>query len=243
MRACSKGNGVGAFGNLANSYASNNQSYSSPGNDFYTQELAKLNKTNAAAQSLAQSIYEGASQRMDGIEQLRQRLSSASDAKDVLDLQARLQAEQAFLQTDLLRMQGLRMIQQAQVDVNMQRRQGEERRQESIVWGRRCDEHLSYVIRVSAAAFLLGCGVGFVARGPPPMARLHPSASRSKGRIRNRADAWHRWVIPTDSGCHWRIAQDGSQWGSEPPFPKRRDCWPLRALGRSSRRDLRDEVD
>jgi type IV secretion system protein VirB5 len=66
---------------------------------------------------------------MDGIEQLRQRLSSASDAKDVLDLQARLQAEQAFLQTDVLRMQGLRMIQQAQVDVNAQRRQEEERRQ------------------------------------------------------------------------------------------------------------------
>jgi len=124
-----KGYGTGAFGNLVNSYASSNPSYSSPGNDFYTQELAKLNKTNAAAQSLAQSIYEGASQRMDGIEQLRQRLSSASDAKDVLDLQARLQAEQAFLQTDLLRMQGLRMIQQAQVDVNAQRRQEEERRQ------------------------------------------------------------------------------------------------------------------
>jgi type IV secretion system protein VirB5 len=124
-----KGNGTGALGNLVNSYASSNPSYSSPGNDFYAQELAKLNKTNAAAQSLAQSIYEGASQRMDGIEQLRQRLSSASDAKDVLDLQARLQAEQAFLQTDLLRMQGLRMIQQAQVDVNAQRRQEEERRQ------------------------------------------------------------------------------------------------------------------
>jgi type IV secretion system protein VirB5 len=124
-----KGNGTGTFGNLATSYASSNQSYSSPGNDFYAQELAKLNKTNAAAQSLAQSIYEGASKRMDGIEQLRQRLSSASDAKDVLDLQARLQAEQAFLQTDLLRMQGLRMIQQAQVDVNTQRRQEEERRQ------------------------------------------------------------------------------------------------------------------
>jgi len=124
-----KGNGTGALGNLVNSYASSNPSYSSPGNDFYAQELAKLNKTNAAAQSLAQSSYEGASQRMDGIEQLRQRLSSASDAKDVLDLQARLQAEQAFLQTDLLRMQGLRMIQQAQVDVNAQRRQEEERRQ------------------------------------------------------------------------------------------------------------------
>lgn len=123
-----KGAGTGPFGNLASSYASSNQSYSSPGNDFYAQELAKLNKTNAAAQSLAQSIYEGASQRMDGIEQLRQRLSSASDAKDVLDLQARLQAEQAFLQTDVLRMQGLRMMQQAQIEVNVQRRQEQGRK-------------------------------------------------------------------------------------------------------------------
>jgi len=65
---------------------------------------------------------------MDGIEQLRQRLSSASDAKDVLDLQARLQAEQAFLQTDVLRMQGLRMMQQAQIEVNVQRRQEQGRK-------------------------------------------------------------------------------------------------------------------
>ena len=59
---------------------------------------------------------------------MRQRLSSASDAKDVLDLQARLQAEQAFLQTDVLRMQGLRMMQQAQIEVNVQRRQEQGRK-------------------------------------------------------------------------------------------------------------------
>lgn len=53
---------------------------------------------------------------------MRQQISSASDAKDIADLQARIQAESAFLQTDLLRMQGLQMVQQAQAQVEDQRK-------------------------------------------------------------------------------------------------------------------------
>ena len=52
---------------------------------------------------------------------MRTRISSATDVKDVLDLSARLQAEQALLQNDVLRMQGLAMIQQARVDMDGQR--------------------------------------------------------------------------------------------------------------------------
>ena len=48
------------------------------------------------------------------LEKLRRQISAATDVKDVLDLSARLQAEQALLQNDVLRMQGLAMIQQAQ---------------------------------------------------------------------------------------------------------------------------------
>ena len=44
------------------------------------------------------------------------------DAKAVADLQARLQAEQAFLQIDVLRMEALRMVQQAQAQVDEQRK-------------------------------------------------------------------------------------------------------------------------
>ncbi|OYR19638.1 type IV secretion system family protein [Brucella grignonensis] len=72
--------------------------------------------------SLGQQIYDAATKRIEGIDQLRQQISSASDAKDIADLQARIQAESAFLQTDLLRMQGLQMVQQAQAQVEDQRK-------------------------------------------------------------------------------------------------------------------------
>ena len=45
----------------------------------------------------------------------------------VLDLSARLQAEQALLQNDVLRMQGLAMIQQARVDMDGQREREKQR--------------------------------------------------------------------------------------------------------------------
>ena len=55
------------------------------------------------------------------------RISSATDAKEVLDLSARLQAEQALLQNDVLRMQGLAMIQQARGDMDGQREREKQR--------------------------------------------------------------------------------------------------------------------
>ena len=39
--------------------------------------------------------YDTASQRIDALEELRMRISSATDVKETLDLSARLQAEQA----------------------------------------------------------------------------------------------------------------------------------------------------
>lgn len=52
---------------------------------------------------------------------MRTRISSTTDVKETLDLSARLQAEQALLQNDVLRMQGLAMIQQARTDMDGQR--------------------------------------------------------------------------------------------------------------------------
>lgn len=123
------GAGAGTFGSAASSFLSGNSHYSSPGNDFYSQEIARLAKSTAGGQSLAQSIYDAASKRMDGLEQLRQRIGTSTDAKEILDLQARIQAEQGFLQIDVLRMQALGQIQQAELAVSKQRRDEEERRQ------------------------------------------------------------------------------------------------------------------
>lgn len=115
------GNGAGAFGDAASQFLESNSTYKSSANDFYAQELARIQNRNAGQMSLGQQIYDTATKRIEGIDQLRQRISSAGDAKEIADLQARIQAESAFLQTDLLRMQGLQMIQQAQVQVEQQR--------------------------------------------------------------------------------------------------------------------------
>lgn len=117
-----KGSRSGVFGNAASKFLDDNSTYKTSANDFYAQELSRLQNRNAGQMSLGQQIYDAATKRIDGIDQLRQQISSASDAKDVADLQARLQAETAFLQTDVLRLEGLRMVQQAQVQVDEQRK-------------------------------------------------------------------------------------------------------------------------
>ncbi|MBY5701229.1 P-type DNA transfer protein VirB5 [Rhizobium leguminosarum] len=117
-----KGSATGAFATSASKFLENNSTYRTDANDFYAQELARAQNRNAGQMSLGQQIYDVATKRIDGIDQLRQQISSAADAKDIADLQARLQAETAFLQTDVLRMQALQMVQQAEVQVDDQRK-------------------------------------------------------------------------------------------------------------------------
>ncbi|MBY3473720.1 P-type DNA transfer protein VirB5 [Rhizobium laguerreae] len=117
-----KGSGTGAIATSASKFLENNSTYRTDANDFYAQELARAQNRNAGQMSLGQQIYDAATKRIDGIDQLRQQISSAGDAKDIADLQARLQAETAFLQTDVLRMQALQMVQQAEVQVDDQRK-------------------------------------------------------------------------------------------------------------------------
>lgn len=116
------GSGSGVFGDSAAKFLEGNSTYRTNANDFYAQELSRVQNKNAGQMSLGQQIYDAATKRIDGIDELRQKISSAADAKDIADLQARLQAESAFLQTDVLRMQGLQMVQQAQVQVDEQRK-------------------------------------------------------------------------------------------------------------------------
>ncbi|RJG39842.1 P-type DNA transfer protein VirB5 [Mesorhizobium sp. DCY119] len=117
-----KGNGTGVFQDSASKFLDSNSTYRTSADDFYAKELSRIQSQNAGQMSLGQQIYDAATKRIDGIDELRSKISSASDAKDVADLQARLQAEQAFLQTDVLRMEGLRMVQQAQTQVDEQRK-------------------------------------------------------------------------------------------------------------------------
>ncbi|OHV77145.1 P-type DNA transfer protein VirB5 [Rhizobium sp. LCM 4573] len=117
-----KGTGTGVFGDSASKFLEGNSTYRTGADDFYAQELSRIQNRNAGQMSLGQQIYDAATKRIDGIDQLREKISTVSNAKDIADLQARLQAETAFLQTDVLRMEALRMVQQAQVQTDEQRK-------------------------------------------------------------------------------------------------------------------------
>jgi type IV secretion system protein VirB5 len=117
-----KGEGTGVFKDSASKFLEGNSTYRTDADDFYAKELARVQNKNAGQMSLGQQMYDAATKRIDGIDQLREKISTAGDAKEIADLQARLQAEQAFLQTDVLRMEGLRMVQQAQTQVDEQRK-------------------------------------------------------------------------------------------------------------------------
>ena len=117
-----KGQSTDTFGDSTSNFLENNSTYRTSADDFYAQELTRIQNQNAGQMTLGQQIYDTATKRISGIDQLRQQISTASDAKDVADLQARLQAETAFLQNDVLRMEGLKMVQQAQVQVDDQRK-------------------------------------------------------------------------------------------------------------------------
>jgi len=117
-----KGDSSGVFEDTASKFLESNSVYRTAADDFYAKELARVQNKNAGQMSLGKQMYDAATKRIRGIDQLREKISTAGDAKEIADLQARLQAEQAFLQTDVLRMEALRMVQQAQSQVDEQRK-------------------------------------------------------------------------------------------------------------------------
>jgi len=93
----------------------------SAANSFYYQELQRRKGETYQDMAVGELVYNTASKRMDELNKLKDALGSASTPKEVMDLQARLQAESALLQNEVLRMQGLAMIQEARTRVDEQR--------------------------------------------------------------------------------------------------------------------------
>jgi type IV secretion system protein VirB5 len=120
--------GGGSLAGIVDRYLDQNRAYQGgDANSFYRTELDRIARQTGAKHSIGQSVYDTASKRIDGLEELRQKITGSKDAKDVLDLSARIQAEQALLQNEVLRMQGLAMVQQARGDMDGQRQKERER--------------------------------------------------------------------------------------------------------------------
>ncbi|SCZ73513.1 type IV secretion system protein VirB5 [Epibacterium ulvae] len=89
--------------------------------DFYRQELDRIGAQSARDAAIGDRIVQAADSRLAGLERLRQAIGGASTQKEIDALTARMQIESAMLQNDTNRIQGLAMLQQAQMRVEDQR--------------------------------------------------------------------------------------------------------------------------
>jgi len=112
---------LGDIGARASQIRAANRIYSPAGSGsqtdadkYFTDSLEQSGDRAARDMALGESVSNVGAQRLQGLEQLRQSLSTAGDARAVLDIQARIAAESAMIQNDQMRLQGMAMVQQAQ---------------------------------------------------------------------------------------------------------------------------------
>jgi type IV secretion system protein VirB5 len=114
---------LGAIGKAAQSIRGANQLYVAPSGSVAGADLMAAGNRAALNLATGQAIVQAGVTRLAGLEQLEAGLNTASNARAVLDLQARLQAEQTMIANDQMRIQGLAMTQTAQAQVQAQRDQ------------------------------------------------------------------------------------------------------------------------
>lgn len=92
---------------------------------YYAEALERSGRRAARDMALGERVYANADQRLAGLEELQRALSTAPNARAVMDLQARISAEAAMIQNEQVRLQGLAMMQQADQRLQEQREREE----------------------------------------------------------------------------------------------------------------------
>lgn len=112
---------LGALGGLASNIQSRYAlpSTGSDADEAYAQALRGATGSSATMAALGENTLSITQTRMQGLDRLREQLSSAKDPKDVMDLQARIAVEQAHLQNDMLKMQAIQMAQAGQSNMQI----------------------------------------------------------------------------------------------------------------------------
>lgn len=119
---------LGSLASRATTIRDSNRIYSptdsggiSPAEQFYRDTLEKAGVRAARDMAVGERVTQTADQRLQGLEQLREALSTAPNARAVLDLQARIDAENAMIQNDQMRLQGVAIMQAADERLEAQR--------------------------------------------------------------------------------------------------------------------------
>lgn len=75
---------------------------------------SRMSQKAAYDKSLGESAYKSALQRLDSIEKMIQQIDEETDPKEIMDLQARIQGEQASIQNEQTKIQLMAMLQKAE---------------------------------------------------------------------------------------------------------------------------------
>ena len=105
---------LGKIGARATQIRAGTGSTRPPPPDAASQALDASGNRAALGLALGESVADARHHRLTGLQQLQASLDTAPDARAVLDLQARLTAEQAMIANDQMKLQGLAMSQAAQ---------------------------------------------------------------------------------------------------------------------------------
>ena len=130
LRAAADGNlsALGALADRADRIRRDTRLYSPPSGDlapaaaYYRDALERAGARTARDLAIGEAIGTSADRRRDGLEALRAALDTAPNARAVMDLEARLSAEQALIQNEQVRLQGLALTQAAEARLEEQRR-------------------------------------------------------------------------------------------------------------------------
>jgi type IV secretion system protein VirB5 len=112
-------NGAGQWEAIRNATFEISESGLSPSSDA-VQAFEQNAKQAAINRASAEMAYRTSSQRFNDIQVLLNRVNTAPDAKDIADLQARIQAEQVMMQNEANKLQALALLMAAQRDLQDQ---------------------------------------------------------------------------------------------------------------------------
>jgi len=129
LRAAADGDlsALGTLADRADAIRRETRLYTPPSGDlgaaeaYYRDSLERAGSRTARDLAVGEAVGQAADQRLQGLEALRRALDTAPNARAVMDLNARLAAEQALIQNEQVRLQGLALTQAAEARLEEQR--------------------------------------------------------------------------------------------------------------------------
>lgn len=112
---------LGDLGRKAGEIRADQRLYTPPADDILGQDLERQGDRAARDLALGRAVATAGARRLDGLNELLAALDGAPNARAVMDLQARISAEQALSLNDQMRLQGLSMAQDAEARLQTQR--------------------------------------------------------------------------------------------------------------------------